>query len=266
MWKVIGASVTGTSHKAQGKDGQDASGWRSGPGVTCMAVADGAGSRPLSAAGSALAVERALATGRTRAAGAAESSPAADWIRAAFAEAHEQIAAMAASADREVAEYETTLALAILTADVVAIGQVGDSIAVVGEEGHYRTVAPEVKGEYVNETFFITAPDALAHLRVTVLPAREAELVVLSTDGLRYKILAGLAECVPFAPFFDDLASYIRTQEASSSGIAQFLSRLDSDQTRDDKTLVAAVRATSPITPEPGAVPRAGIDSQVPGP
>ena len=254
MWKIIGASVTGTAHKTHGTECQDASGWRSERGVTCLAVADGAGSRPLSVAGSALAVERALAVALDCAAQTAGSSSAEDWLHAAFADAHQQIAAMAKSLEREADDYATTLALAILTADVVAIGQVGDSIAVVGQGEHYRIVSPETKGEYINETVFVTAPDALDQLRVTLLPAREAELVAMSTDGLRYQILSDLAANVPFAPFFDDLVGYIRTPEASPDGIFQFLTELD-DQTGDDKTLVAAMRAEPSEPSHPDSPP-----------
>lgn len=45
MCRVIGASVTGRSHEAAGKDCEDASGQRAEPELTCLAVADGAGSR-----------------------------------------------------------------------------------------------------------------------------------------------------------------------------------------------------------------------------
>jgi Protein phosphatase 2C len=252
MWKVIGASVTGTSHTARGAGCQDASGWRSEPDLTCLAIADGAGSRPLSAIGSALAVERALAvagTAQTDETRANQAPRPADWIHAAFTDARTQISAMADSAGHKADDYATTLAIAIIAADIVAIGQVGDSTVVIGDGGRYRTIAPEAKGEYVNETLFVTAPDALDHLRITVLPAKEVELVVLSTDGLRYKILSDLTVSTPFEPFFDDLSGYIRTPSASQSGIAEFLGSLN-DQTGDDKTLVAAIRLDPPRQPD----------------
>jgi serine/threonine protein phosphatase PrpC len=259
MWKVIGASVTGNSHRALDAGCQDASGWCSGPEVTCLAIADGAGSRPLSAAGSELAVERALTTAMKCATEPAGPASPAVWIRAAFEDAHQHIVGMAMDAEKTADDYATTLAVGILTPHIVAIGQVGDSIVVTGHAAHYCAVAPETKGEYVNETFFVTMRDAFDHLRVTVLPAREVDFVVLSTDGLRYKILSDLVAGAPFKPFFDDLAHYVRTPEAAPDGIAQFLADLD-DQTGDDKTLVAAVRTSSRrACPEPqercGAMP-----------
>lgn len=241
MWKVIGASVPGNSHKENGTRCQDASGWRSHADVTCLAVADGAGSRPSSGAGSALAVERALLVAAKR---ADPLGPMA-WVRAAFEDAREQIAGMAASAGHTPDEYATTLALAILTPDAITVGQVGDSIVVAETAGQYRTIDPDVKGEYVNETAFITGPDWLDHLRISVMPADATSMVALSTDGLRYKILSHPVTATPFGPFFADLVSYVRSPEASCEGIMQFLTGLD-DQTGDDKTLLAAVRVDPP--------------------
>jgi hypothetical protein len=243
VWKVIGASVTGDSHLSGGTGCQDASGWRRQSGVTCLAVADGAGSRPLSATGSALAVEQALDT----VAGLAsdESAPAdlTDWLRFAFDHAQDRIAAFASSVERKPGEYATTLAVAIVTPDRVAIGQVGDSIAVIGGPGQYLTVCPEAKGEYANETYFITAGDWTEHLRVAVL-AGSADVVALSTDGLRYKI-TNIRTCAAFGPFFDGLVNYGQDAAASSDGIGKFLAGLENDQTGDDKSLVAAIQVAA---------------------
>jgi hypothetical protein len=242
-WKVIGASVTGDSHVSGGSGCQDASGWRRQSGITCLAVADGAGSRPLSATGSALAVEQALDT----IAGLAmdESAPAdlTEWLRSTFDRAQDRIAAFASSMERKPGEYATTLAVAIVTPDRVAIGQVGDSIAVIGGHGQYLTVCPETKGEYANETYFITAADWSEYLRVAVL-AGSADVVALSTDGLRYKI-TNTRTSAAFGPFFDGLVSYGQDAAASSDGIGKFLTGLENDQTGDDKSLVAAIQVAA---------------------
>jgi hypothetical protein len=243
VWKVIGASVTGDSHVSGGTGCQDASGWRRQSGITCLAVADGAGSRPLSATGSALAVEQALETVASLATD--ESAPAdlTDWLRSAFDRARDRIVAFASSMERKPGEYATTLAVAILTPDRVALGQVGDSIAVIGGPGQYLTVCPEAKGEYANETYFITAADWTEHLRVAVL-AGSAEVVALSTDGLRYKI-TNIRTTAAFGPFFDGLVSYGQDAAASSDGIGKFLAGLENDQTGDDKSLVAAIQVAA---------------------
>ncbi len=246
VWKVIGASVTGRSHEAAGKGCEDASGWRTEPALTCLAVADGAGSRPMSGRGAALAVGRGLAVARAVALHPASRSgrtsfgdPAAS-LRLVFADVREQIAAMAAADGNDADDYATTLAVAILAGDVVSIGQIGDTIAVVGRAGGYQTVAPAPRGEYANETRYITGPGALDGLRVGILPAAEVDAVFLSTHGLRSKILGDLAAATPFMPFFEDLAGYARSPTATVEAVQRFLAGLD-DQSGDDKTLVAAV-------------------------
>lgn len=262
-WSVLGTSVRGRSHETAGTSCQDASDWIVTPGLTCLAVADGAGSRPLSGDGAALAVRCAVQTAALLAgqrsdpgagsAGRPGSVPAgrtgkpgspADlrpWLRRIFSCAREQIAALASGSSREADDYATTLAVALLADDAIGIGQIGDSIAVTRTAGSYQTVAPAPRNEYVNETSFVTGPGALDELRVEVLDAARVDAVFLSTDGLRFKILADLAEMSPFTPFFEDLAAYAGSQSAASEAVGRFLTGLD-DQSGDDKTIVAAVR------------------------
>ena len=135
----------------------------------------------------------------------------------------------------------TCLAVAILTGSAVAVGQIGDTIAVAGRAGSYQTLTPAPRAEYVNETAFLTGPDALGELRINVTPAARADTVFLATDGLRFKILDDLTTAAPFTPFFEDLAAFARSSQASDDAVRAFLADLD-DQSGDDKTLLAAVR------------------------
>jgi hypothetical protein len=241
-WKVIGASVTGRSHEAAGKDCEDASDWLTAPGLTCLAIADGAGSRPMSRDGASLAVRCALETARLLAAGqSADPVDLAAWLRAIFAGARDQIYTIAAAESRDAADYAATLAVAIMTSEVIGIGQIGDTIAVTGSAGRYQTAAPAPRGEYVNETTFITAAGALDALRITTLPAAEVDSVFLSTDGLRFKILDDLAAASPFTPFFEDLMAYALSPDATPDAVRRFLAGLD-DQSGDDKSLLAGVK------------------------
>lgn len=252
-WTVIGASVTGRSHEAAGKDCEDASGWLTEPGLTCLAVADGAGSRPMARDGAALAVQRALEMARICAARMADDEHGGDpaaWLREIFADVRERIAALALAQARNADDYAATLAVAIVTSDVIGVGQIGDTIAVTGSAGRYETAAPAPRGEYVNETTFVTAPGALDELRVTVRTAAGVDSVFLSTDGLRFKILDDLAAATPFTPFFEDLAAYAGSAGVSAEALRRFLAALD-DQSGDDKTIVAAVRFASQETEVP---------------
>jgi hypothetical protein len=240
MWKVIGASVTGTSHQARGTACEDVSGWRIDQGVTCLAVADGAGSRHKSRSGAEVAVQRALLAA-SACAGRADGGDPATWFPLVLNDVREHIATLADAEGEEIGAYATTLGVAVITGRAICIGQVGDTIAVLGCAGQYRTVDPAAHPEYVNETSFVTDDDAPDQLRVTVEPATDVDAVFLSTDGLRFKVLGDLATAAPFTPFFEDLTAYTRSTEASTGEIERFLTDLE-DQSGDDKSLIAAVR------------------------
>jgi hypothetical protein len=185
--------------------------------------------------GAALAVRRALALAGPRA-----GDPA-GWLRLVFSDVRQQLTVLASADGKDVADYATTLAVAVLTDHLVGVGQIGDTIAVLGLGERYETVAPAPRGEYLNETTFITEQRALGQLRVTVRPVTEVDAVFLATDGLRFKILDDLAASTPYAPFFGDVAAYARSGQATGNAVRRFLADVD-DQSGDDKTLVAAVR------------------------
>jgi len=124
------------------------------------------------------------------------------------------------------------------------VGQIGDTIAVVRGPSGYRLLDPAPRFEYANETSFVTDEGALRELRITVLEAGDVDEIVLSTDGLRLKIL-DLAAAAPYQPFFEDLSLYARTPAATSDAIRVFLEKIP-DQTGDDKSLVMAVRDIDP--------------------
>jgi hypothetical protein len=242
MWRVIGASVVGASHEKVGKGCDDASGWLAEPQLTWLAVADGAGSRPLSAHGSRLAVEtvRGLAANLVR----MDLNPEpALWLTAVFQEVRRKLAELATAHGTEIQDFATTLAVAVLIGDTVAIAQVGDTIAVVGSAGKYEAVEPAPHFEYANETVFVTHEEVLQHVRLAQRPAAEVDEIYLSTDGLRFKILDSLATGAPYAPFFQDAGAYARTPDADDHSIESFLAVLD-DQSGDDKSLVIGVRLT----------------------
>jgi hypothetical protein len=239
MWKVIGASVVGTSHQASGRPCEDASGWIAAATLTCLAVADGAGSRRRAERGSAAAVERAVQLAAEQVASGASGDPE-RWVRDVFVDIRDRLSEIAAVEGVEVDELATTLAVAAITPDALCVGQIGDTIAVVGAAGTFETVAPAPRFEYANETVFVTGADALNHLRLVVKPIDGIDEVFLSTDGLRFKIL-DLGTATPYHPFFEDVGVYVRTPDAAPDAVRSFLAGLD-DQTGDDKSLVVAAR------------------------
>ncbi len=149
--------------------------------------------------------------------------------------------------------YATTLTCAVATADRLVVGQIGDGVVVAGEGEQLFSVTHLQRGEYANETHFLTQPGALEQLFIEVIEHPVRELAVMS-DGL-IRLALKMPEQEPFVPFFRPLfrvttaigqpgGALDRTEAARQ--LSSFLSseRVNA-RTDDDKSLVLAVRAES---------------------
>ena len=97
--------------------------------------------------------------------------------------AREGIKRRAEMVKADMADYHCTLILAAWVEDQVAAVQVGDAAAIVESDGVCKMLTVPQRGEYVNETFFITEP----HYQQTKF-TREANgitALALFTDGLQ---------------------------------------------------------------------------------
>jgi Protein phosphatase 2C len=238
-WRLLGGSVPGSLHRRQGRGCDDAFGWHVDDAVVVAATADGAGSRPgTSAFGAFTAVQAALA--------AAHDDPAVDHVFQAALSAVEAAADGLSVAPDLLA---TTLSVVVIAGARVAVGQVGDGIAVHGAGDAVEAVAVGERREHVNETVFLTTPGALAeHLRTFTTSADAVDALALTTDGLRYQVLDDIPATRPFAPFFQAAWAYARRTDATPHAVTAFLDEID-DQSGDDKTLVLAVRDRSRTAP-----------------
>lgn len=249
MWRVLGAAVTGTSHRATGKGCEDAFGWLDVGDTTCLVVADGAGSRPYSAQGSAAAVAAVLDS--VRQSGGREQPT----ITALFQAALDAIESASSAHGHGPDDYATTLAVALLSPNGTRIGQIGDGVTVAKlASGDLCAISPQARFEYANETLFLTSDGAIGEIRESSFGPSEVLALALSTDGLRYKILSDLTTGEPFGPFFEDIFKFTASTESTSAEIEAFIDALE-DQAGDDKTLVVAV-PHPPSIPVPAAGPQ----------
>jgi hypothetical protein len=270
-WRVLGASVAGFVHVAQGRGCDDAHGWWAGDAMTVIVIADGAGSRPgTSAVGSHLAVAAVLEASREASFAEAHASDPASAATALVEQAIAVLEAEAVTLELELRAFATTLCVAILAGEQATIAQVGDGVAAVEHVGGaIEVVAVAERFEYANEVVFLTAADALAHVKVFT-SSEPVRSVALTTDGLRYKVLDDLAATSPYEPFFRESWDYARSEPASSGAIEDFLLEVD-DQTGDDKTLLLAVtgfvgaagdeRRLTERPPLPASPPAAGDEA-----
>lgn len=261
-WRVLAASLAGTSHLATGLPCQDAHGWRELPGgLLITAVADGAGSASRSDEGAALAVEAALEElavrlmaddahrGREPDLGAdpdIDPVPAAA-LRAAFAVAREALMARAAAEGFPARDLACTLALAVVDAQALTAAQVGDGAVLARQaDGSWQSLLQPQKGEYANEVLLLIAPEALERMSLTQVQAPEA--LVLSTDGL-IRLMLRMPGGEPHPAFLDPLVAFARQAEHLSParlGLRTFLgSERVCSRTDDDKTLLIALPSAS---------------------
>jgi len=250
-WRILGASVRGTSHIKSGRGCDDAHAYRQQEnGTLLIAVADGAGSAAHSAKGATKAVQTALHAAETMLAQQIKPEDedqwrvALDWI---FMTVRAKLVELTEDGEGQpgrlpLREFATTLLFAIVTPQEIAIAQIGDGAVVVQDvDGNLQSLTLPDHGEYINETTFVTNSDYLKHVQYTILPQRGIQSIALLTDGLQMLAL-DLATNTPYKPFFAPLFKLAAKPDAAEKQLVDFLeSERVCDRTDDDKTLVLAV-------------------------
>lgn len=258
-WTAVGASVAGASHVLRGAPGQDAHLWLvRADGLLVLAVADGAGSAARGCEGARIAVERVVEVldGSIGAGPAGDREPGGpdlpedpEAARAlfvgAFAAARRLVDARAEAEGAETREFACTLSCAVATGERLLAAQVGDGLVVAcGKDGVWSVVLGPRRGEYANETTFLTAGAGLDALDVAVVtPAPVA--VAATTDGL-LRLASDLAAGRPHTPFFEPLVAWLAatgSDMGAGERLAAFLtSPRVAARADDDLTLVLALR------------------------
>ena len=157
---------------------------------------------------------------------------------------NEVVAAMDAQAlskDYSIDDLACTLLVVIATPTWVAAMQIGDGFIVVRPEQEDRILLfPPDKGEYINETTFVTSANALNGMKVGVFSGKP-EFICASTDGLE-RVAIRISDYTPFTPFFQPLEEYLQETSNPEQSDEYLMSFLDSDRlnarTDDDKTLL----------------------------
>lgn len=258
-WRVVSAAVQGTSHQKQGLPCQDKLAIRVLPGgKLAIALSDGAGSADQAETGAQQAVEAAL-----DALGSGEvdetDGDEASWeerVWSAFDLARQSLEELAEEQGEPLRAYAATLTCLLLGADRLVIGQIGDGAVVVkGPDGELFTATHAQRGEYANETCFLTQEDALEQVEIQVIESPVQALAVMS-DGLT-RLALKMPSYEPHAPFFqplfDFLDSSVEGGAAAEKQLADFLaSERVCARTDDDKAL-GLVRRTADGGPPTGA-------------
>ena len=255
-WRVITASVTGSSHVRSGLPCQDSFHIVSdeSSGVLIATIADGAGSAELSAIGSNVAARSATQAASELIDSHTDTLDEAvleEILRKTIASARDALELEVHRQGRELRNFATTLIMAICTHDLTGTAQIGDGAVVTARRGDgdgefvYALFSPPQRGEYANQTNFITSGSWQDALDVRTLPEGLGYMVMF-TDGIQSLALDSAASYAPHGPFFDPLLRWIGQQgdlKGADETLKTFLSSPRvAERTDDDLTLVLAVR------------------------
>lgn len=213
-WRVTSCSVQGSSHIKSDLPCQDYSEWQSPKGeVLIAAVADGAGSASESLRGAGIACKTAIALleqSPERLDGLSEDG-CKELISKAFAAARSALVNEADIAKLPLRELACTLILLIATRSWAIAGQVGDGAALVMDEtGQMQNLTRPAETEYLNQTTFLTAEDALQALQVETYSGA-VQSVAMFTDGLQMLALK-MPDAKPHTPFFTPLFKFLNSE------------------------------------------------------
>jgi len=247
-WRLVAASVKGSSHAAADLPCQD-SNWASpsegdiAAPVLCAFAADGAGSALRGGDGAELAMEAAAHFMRQRTTQDG-FQPDETLARECIEQVRARISHAAAEASLTPRDYACTFLGVISTTTQSVLVQVGDG-GIVVDVGHGLAlpIIP-MSGEYANMTYFVTDEDALSRVQSKLFLAPVRKLAVF-TDGLQ-RLAINMAAQTPHEPFFNRFFAILakasaHDEEQLQDALEAFLkSQPVEERTDDDRTLVLA--------------------------
>ncbi len=248
-WRVVCASVVGTSHTCSGTPCQDSC-WAQVNSLLektpllSIFVSDGAGSASRGGEGAELAIEAAAtftAQILDRGEFGLNDALATDLVMAV----RERIYAVAETTCLKARDYACTF-IGVLSSPIgTLVLQIGDGGVVVDVGTGLEVALVPMSGEYANMTHFITDEDAITVLATKTYLDRALRVAVF-TDGIQ-RLALNMANNTPhepfFTPFFNVMAKTSAEQEDQLQQLlVKFLgSQAVNERTDDDKTLALAV-------------------------
>lgn len=246
--RVFGAAVCGPDHEREHTPCQDAWGATAfGEGGAALCLCDGAGSATHSDLGARVVVSAVIAALHEAAPGSAEGLE--DALRGACALGRDSVLREAAARELAPGALACTLVAVAALGSAVAVAHVGDG-AVIGrrrETGELVVLSAPERGEFANETHFITSPRWAERLRVGLHEGIDALCAL--TDGCQgASLVMGAGGQTPFAPFCSPLFDFAAEVTDVGEACAEVERLLHGERLRrssgDDKTLAVALLCT----------------------
>lgn len=178
-WQGVSASSTGRGHSKKGIPCQDASNALPNSECSVIVVSDGAGSVKHSKHGAACVVEATVRTLRS-------SAP---WTNLEEIQKRILIACRTEISNRArmLACHENDLAATLVFAAVnrgrFVAGNLGDGVVAAFRGQSSEILLRPERGEFANETVFLTSEDANKHFRILIGPLEERDGFAIMSDG-----------------------------------------------------------------------------------
>jgi hypothetical protein len=251
-WKTISATALGKSHEALGSPCQDFVAHSDVPvaNIVIGVLADGAGSALHSEIGAQLAVTTSL---NFLSANVINAIPTGEEQTKLLFES------LVSAVRNHLKEYAdknqirlrdlacTLIAFAASPCRLIAM-QIGDGFVVARLDGNpnYEQLFTPEKGEYFNETAFVTENDALKSLKI-YHHTGEIAFICLSSDGLE-PVAIFRKDMQPSSQFFSALEKSFRESPDLKLGIRELKEWLESpnlsQRVDDDKSMLLCIRST----------------------
>lgn len=244
-WTHASARAKGTIH-GEDEPCQDAFLCEAVPQGFIACVSDGAGSADRGLAGAKLVCEHFCST----AAELLDAAPISEWtgeqIQTLLLKPRLALLKKAASSQRALTDYSSTLVGLIITSELSLAAQIGDGAVVIEtEDGFSPAIWPE-ESEFANTTWFVNSPNAEEHFTVARLD-KPILFAALFSDGLQYLVLDHKHKTA-HQPFFERVRNALKREKPGEDKKASewLQSLLESEQVTkrtDDDTSLIALRA-----------------------
>lgn len=235
--KLAFAAVAGRNKPDKRGACQDAVFGKSLKGISCIALADGAGSRRLSGTGARRAVRVVV-----------------DYVLANFDSLFDEVqrdekrraassildlvlgelSSARFSRRGSLGDYACTLIFAATDEDRLLLGHLGDGIAFsISAESSAIASFPD-NGEFANETYFLTADDAIEHFRLAAEKPKTPKSILLASDGAAVSLLRRSDNAV--APAVARLCEWTvsRPRKEMNAALSANLEGMFCEKTTDD--------------------------------
>ncbi|HXB73444.1 MAG TPA: PP2C family serine/threonine-protein phosphatase [Candidatus Acidoferrales bacterium] len=245
-WKYAAASVIGTSHQGSSEgvcQDSHACQYLQQSSAFVAVVSDGAGSASHSQLGSRRTCDYIMERATDA---SAETILSRDFAVDVLDGLRQGLQELADASEQQLRDFACTMLVAVICGNRAAFWQIGDGamcFRIRDSETFQYAFWPD-KGEYANETSFVTQANAQQHLEFDLSDCEIVQLAVFS-DGLE-RLALDFTKGEPHNGFFNGLFPYLSPFEAGhavniSSQIAGFLgSERVTRRTDDDKTLILA--------------------------